>query len=335
MKNKNYRRTALVLTMGVILAIIAGCFGGSNKLIDSEKQPKFVAVSTGQKAAYSYDGIKWVGTKMPSGAHWTSVCYGNGKFVTVADWGKIAAYSEDGIKWFKAAISSKKWKSVCYGNGKFVAVAEGGQTAYSEDVIKWTETIMPGSDQWTNWNSVCYGNGKFVAVAHNDKSAYSYDGIKWTETKMLRGTWVSIAYTGDRFIALSYNDDFGPPAYSYDGIEWFYITMPYSAQSVTYGNGKFVAVSGNNIRFGNDIAVYSTDGIKWKKTTLPGKTYWTRVCYGNGRFAAIGYGKFYGSCLFRGWEPNKTAAYSEDGINWAITTMPKDAHWISICYGGD
>ena len=59
--------------------------------------------------------------------------------------------------------SSKSWKSVCYGNGKFVAVAQNSNYfAYSTDGITWTEgTISSTSRQWS---SVCYGNGKFVTV---------------------------------------------------------------------------------------------------------------------------------------------------------------------------
>ena len=29
------------------------------------------------------------------------------------------------------------------------------------------------------------------------------------------------------------------------------------------------------------------------------------------------------------------AAYSDDGINWTITKMPRKANWSDVCYGGD
>ena len=64
---------------------------------------------------------------------WSSVCYGNGKFVTVAI-SNYFAYSTDGINWTEGTISStsRDWYSVCYGNGKFVAVASSSNYfAYS------------------------------------------------------------------------------------------------------------------------------------------------------------------------------------------------------------
>ena len=63
-----------------------------------------------------------------------SVCYGNGKFVTVAS-DNIAAYSTDGINWTQTTMpTSKPWHLVGYGNGKFVAVAYGTNiAAYLED----------------------------------------------------------------------------------------------------------------------------------------------------------------------------------------------------------
>ena len=70
---------------------------------------------------------------------WTSVCYGNGKFVAVAgNNSKYFAYSTDGINWTEGTISStsRSWRSVCYGNDKFVTVAEStNYYAYSNGIL--------------------------------------------------------------------------------------------------------------------------------------------------------------------------------------------------------
>ena len=52
--------------------------------------------------------------------------------------------------------------------------------------------------------------------------------------------------------------------------------------SVTYGDGKFVAVAYNS---GN--AAYSTDGINWTESTMPASRYWYSVTYGDGKFVAV------------------------------------------------
>ena len=72
-------------------------------------------------------------------------------------------------------------------------------------------------------------------------------------------------------------------------------------KSVTYGNGKFVAVA-NNLAG----AAYSEDGITWTSTTMPSSENWTSVTYGNGKFVAVE-------------RSSDQAAYSEDGINWKNT----------------
>lgn len=71
-------------------------------------------------------------------------------------------------------------------------------------------------------------------------------------------------------------------------LEWTPSTLPISTSlvkwpSVTYGNGKFVAVAGSRY----DKAAYSTDGINWSTSTLPSSASWYSVTYGNGKFVAV------------------------------------------------
>ena len=109
-------------------------------------------------------------------------------------------------------------------------------------------------------------------------------------------------------------------AYSTDGISWTEGTMPSSQrwQSVCYGNGKFVAVSGSNTNLSN-IMAYSTDGISWTEGNMPSSQSWHSVCYGNGKFVAVAD------------NPN-VMAYSTDGISWTQGKMPS-VGWSSVCYG--
>ncbi len=261
-------------------------------------------------------GLAFKNATLPSYVNWTSVCYGNGKFVAVTYGSTTAAYSTDGITWTIATLpSSAKWYSVCYGNGKFVAVTYGSTTAaYSTDGITWTIATLPSTE---SWQSVCYGNGKFIAVASSsNKAAYSTDGITWTIATLPRyAYWYSVCYGDGKFVAVA---GLGTTAaYSTDGITWTIATLPSteSWQSVCYGDGKFVAVAHNNSKI-----AYSTDGITWTEATPPSSEYWQSVCYGNGKFVAVTYGS------------NK-AAYSTDGITWTIATLPSSAKWYSVCYG--
>ena len=69
------------------------------------------------------------------------------------------------------------------------------------------------------------------------------------------------------------------------GSSWTARTLPSSAgwQSVTYGNGVFVAVATG----GGTAAATSPDGITWTAGTLPSSAPWQSVTYGNGVFVAV------------------------------------------------
>ena len=127
--------------------------------------------------------------------------------------------------------------------------------------------------------------------------------------------WKSVTYGNGKFVAVAESSDI--VAYSTDGITWTQTTLPTSIRwwSVTYGDGKFVAVA-----YSGSIAAYSTDGITWTQTTLPTSAYLGSVTYGNGKFVAVA-------------ESSDIAAYSADGITWTQSTLPASANWRSVTYG--
>ena len=56
-----------------------------------------------------------------------------------------------------------------------------------------------------------------------------------------------------------------------------------SWKSVTYGDGKFVAVATN----GGNSVMYSSDGINWTSAQAVENKSWKSVTYGDGKFVAI------------------------------------------------
>ena len=66
---------------------------------------------------------------------------------------------------------------------------------------------------------------------------------------------------------------------------------------------------------------YSTDGINWTEGNLPSSRLWISVCYGNGKYVAVG--------------STNIVVYSTDGISWTQGNMPKNSSWQSVCYGND
>jgi len=152
------------------------------------------------------------------------VCYGDGKFVAVANGSNKAAYSTDGITWIASTLPSNgNWSSMCYGNGRYVAIAYNStKAAYSSDGITWTASTLLSS---AYWHSVCYGNGKFVAVANGGgKAAYSTDGITWiASTLPSDDEWQFVCYGDGKYVAvgfyaleIEYTDGDGNTYYNYE-----------------------------------------------------------------------------------------------------------------------
>ncbi|MBV5337149.1 MAG: hypothetical protein J0653_04040, partial [Deltaproteobacteria bacterium] len=113
---------------------------------------------------------------------------------------------------------------------------------------------------------------------------------------------------------------------STDGITWTSQTTTGSNQwqSVTYGNGKYVAVA----QAGTNQAMTSPDGITWTNQTSPVGP-WSSVTYGNGLYVAVG-GFFNGSPV-----PKKVMT-SADGVTWTARSSVDDGSWWrSVVYGND
>ena len=146
-------------------------------------------------------------------------------------------------------------------------------------------------------------------------------GKDWWETTLpSSANWCSVTYGDGKFVAVAGGIR---AAYSTDGINWTAATLPSSVSwySVTYGDGKFVVVAGDSNGY---RAAYSEDGITWTAATLPSSAYWRSVTYGDGKFVAVAGG---------GINYDNGAAYSEDGITWTAATLPSSVSWYSVTYG--
>ncbi len=272
---------------------------------------------------------------------WSSVSYGNGRFVAVSTPGMTAA-SIDGINWTTGNLpAGSGWNSVAFGNGTFVAVAgcyglaysdEGGDGAFSatsSDGITWTTHAMPSSSAWS---AVTYGNGKFVAMtAFGDRRiAWSTDGIQWSGEAFPAGlpeSIFSITYGNGKFVAVGDNfyDAAAVAAASSDGIAWTAQTLPNNAVwgSVSFGNGRFVALpyegsGGQDSGSFSDVAATSADGLTWTASTLPSVGSWGTGTFGNGVFVAFS---------------GNTLATSADGISWTASTVPAPVSYYAASYG--
>lgn len=231
------------------------------------------------------------------------------------------------------------WQSVIYNGSKFLAVGRSvsglsNMVMTSTDGLTWSKTNHNLPD--VNMNDVIYVNGTYIAACsfiqgsgadQGIRMVTSSDGINWTSRSVPNSDWQSLAYDGSgRIVAVASVPNLPSTTYvitsDNNGTSWTSRTIPSSSnvwRDVTYGNGKFVAVS-TYCPNGDPNIIYSSDGITWNNATVPSgnPTYWS-ITYGNNRFVAV--------------SENGGAANSTDGITWTATTTPANNNWRAVTYG--
>jgi len=139
--------------------VVGGIIGTSNYLV--------AVAGGGTAAAYSVDnGATWAAMgALPTSSNWSSVAFGNGRFVAIASGSTAAAVSTNGTTWTAAILpSSANWNSVTFGDEVFVAVADGGTaaaTSFNGTTGSWTLQTLAASG---TWEEIAYGNYAGVGI---------------------------------------------------------------------------------------------------------------------------------------------------------------------------
>ena len=266
-----------------------------------------MTTSSGGFSVYSSDGSSWLSSPLPSNGNWSSIAYGDNKFVTIRYNSANAAISTNGISWSESSLPSiSNWNSVAYGlatnntTGLFLAVSSQGDAgAYTLDGTIWSSTTLPnvGDSSQSEWKDVAYGNGKFVAIANSSNAvavgAYNSTANTWSWTGVVVEVqdstpedWSSIAYGNGRFVIVSTSGDV---SYSFDGEQWYTTSsgMPQAAatemywKQLRYGQGVFFAVCETSAGSTTTFAATSYDGIVWTSRTLASNHRWGVIGFGN------------------------------------------------------
>jgi hypothetical protein len=244
----------------------------------------FVAVGSGlTEAAYSIDGTNWSLTTVGFGTK--GAAYGEvdsrGLYVVGGQHGQ-GGWTNNLAAGFTTLTAAQTTfdnggygqlyiNAVAFGDPDGVAtfVLGGGRghvgwaSSYSEVTGQWngvtdTEDIFSTPGQGDGFiNSIAYGDGVFVAVGGLDNgpgtAAYSVDGDTWDERNTsypfigVNSKVNTVAYGAGYFVA---GDNAGNIAYSSDGgVTWAVLSVDafrgQPINSITFGNGKFVAVGGS------------------------------------------------------------------------------------------
>ena len=252
----------------------------------------FIAFSA-TKIYQSLTGLDWTCVyeyTQTGSEYFNCIAYGKGVFIIVAGTNGsnvIVTSSDDGATWEKKTLpSSGHWEGIAYGEGIFV-ITDGSYILYSTDSINWTEVGLFS----TNGRNIAYGMGLFVITTSFGRNvAYSEDGINWTkiDDALSSNMWLSnVAYGNGTFVALASTGTSNSRGaiWSTDGINWTKVSTPSriaKREAVTYGNGKFICVSGNYIS-------WSQDGKTWneEQSSIQFDNYRSRIAYGKGMFVVV------------------------------------------------
>jgi len=228
--------------------IATGTDNNTGKVIPVQDVAVAIASGTNATARSVDGGVTWTaGGNLPSSTTWTSVAYGQGRWVAVASGSVTSAYSEDGgVTWILGGVlpAVATWTSIAYGAGGFVAIASGGTnvTRSPDGGVTWVGGTGLAS---SGWSSVTYGNNRFVAVSSNaTAAAYSLNGLAWTSSTT-SGGFTAITYGQGTFLAVG---SLTTAATSEDGIVWTSRTISTSNNaSVAFGDisqqGTFASIS--------------------------------------------------------------------------------------------
>jgi hypothetical protein len=272
---------------------------------------QFIAVSSNATSIYSVNGFVWTegGTL---GVASNCITFGQGYFVCPSSNSEVSSVSIsiDGQIWqeITLAYTASAYTGITHGDAGFIAVSS------TSLLLGFIPTFWVNPKQVSdstklnsvNWSGMAYGNGSFVAVGQGLIQTSLDNGNTWSSFQV-SNTLSSVTYSPEIGTFLALPDFFGDGSYtSVDGLTWTLnqtlpITVPSSQTSVTYGNGKFVAVLN-----GDSNVFYSRDGINWNVTT--DGTYasnWSSVTFENNRFVVVS------SSV-----SNFDSMYSMDGISW-------------------
>lgn len=273
--------------------------------------------------------LQWVEAKLPSSQYWSCVTYANDRFISISTSRNDVIYSLDGVNW--AENSTKMPDSITWDNlvfdGDQTLVAFGGGANYSyvnysnDKGLNWKRAPLLAS---VNIFGAAYGDGRFLALPHNGTLVLTSTngGVTWSVIARLSLAkyWTALTYGNGKFVGVSGRDS-SVAIYSENGTSFYYKALPASAYWVDVAYGNGKFVAISGNS--SNVGAYSLDGSTWVAMTMPAKTYWKSITYGNGKFVAIA----------GGTNALTISAYSEDGINWELVELPQNKRWADVAYG--
>lgn len=279
---------------------------------------RFVWVGPGQSPRVSTDGAQWSKPSSASGFSIASITFASGQFVAVGPTitGAVVMTSPDGQAWTlqKTPTSSSGLSAVTFGSNQFVAVGSSGEVQTSSDARVWVRQKSVGTDL----TAIAFGNGRYVAVGPRGAIVTSSDATTWISrqgTPLSAGgryaiQWNSLTHGNGVFVAMDGQN--GHPWMSVNGSDW---TGP-SGEDIyrSFGFSSLIYARDRFVGVSDRNAAVGSSftGITWTNLVLKGAPYdIVGTAYGNGQLVAA----------------NRTGiifASANQGESWTQTSLAND-----------
>lgn len=303
---------------------------------------------------YTNDLINWEELVYPNNDNNSNIMYapiflGEEKFLAVkqenpqSKYGYNLIFSSNGIDWTNTNIYMHSFGEIVYADNKFIAYnltkvindddIQELEIGYSYDGIEWFGTSDESYIDSITFNddtNITEMIAERILSYHRDEdhsnSYYTKNEIK-EELKMIGATknadgiggFVPTPAAGKQEAVLRGDGTWSNELLTFEKVNTKIYPFGYGdfrLFKICYGNGKFVAVGNNEIK-------YSTDGKIWFDSYIPksiSNADWISICYGADKFVAVD--------MERG-----DIIQSIDGITWEKCTSSPGRKLTSICYG--
>ncbi|MEP7043177.1 MAG: hypothetical protein ABI843_08935 [Dokdonella sp.] len=271
---------------------------------------EYVAVGRLGTVITSVDALQWQAGSLGSSATVRGVAWGGDRFAAVTEAGSILT-SSDGSSWTEVrAEDGYVLFDITWFNGSFVAGGTLGILVSSDGATWDQQAIDVSSDIYRLASSP----DAIVAFTEADEVATSSNGVDWTTTSSSLTTETPTAIATDD-VAFVVAGDGGSILRSIGTSTWEVLpsVLPFIANAIAWGNGKFVAVGDEGT-----IATSIDEGATWEVQSSPNTANFKGVTWGGGQFVVVGYqpaGAF-------GQAGASYIVTSSDGVNW----VQQDGH---------
>lgn len=146
----------------------------------------FIAAGYDGAVSKSTDGINWTSKTVNNSFHYTTIVYGNGKFILNSSNVYIFSSIDNGENW---TASSHSTACLNFENNLFFSIVSNGTVHYSSDALTWTTCLTPTSIMQAsvltgNQKGICYHNNKYYLITQQPgwyrTVSSSSDLITWT-----------------------------------------------------------------------------------------------------------------------------------------------------------